>query len=82
MYYTKEEIQTMMIRAGRKCEFDGTNGYYTDSFERTYDRAIDDFVEGFWKAFHDIEEKHNNIREKFKHCELKELKETLEVINT
>lgn len=56
--YTKEEIQTMMIQAEEYCEFDGTNGCYIDSFERTYDRAIDDFVEGFWEAFHNIEEKH------------------------
>lgn len=54
--YTKEEIQTMMMRAEEYCEFDGTNGYYTDSFERTYDKAIDDFVEGFWEAFRNIEE--------------------------
>lgn len=36
--YTKEEIQTMMMRTEEYCEFDGTNGYYTDSFERTYNK--------------------------------------------
>lgn len=56
--YTKEEIQTIIMQTIENCKFDGANGYYTDSFERTYDRAIDDFVEGFWEAFHNIEEKH------------------------